>query len=648
MVSQSVEVILSLAGRPLAGCDVSMQDSDVLYRTDDGGALELNLEAGRHSGRVRFQGRQLHFSVPVAAGLRQIRVDIRDDEEAVKDGVIDATMPSTRYKPLKLLGIGGMGLVYKCRDTTLDRIVALKILNEEFAASDLGRELFLTEARTVAGLEHPRLVCIYDLGMHEGRAFLVSQFIDGPNLHELVEARRRLPDWSVAAAGIQLAQGLAAMHAGGVVHQDVKPSNGLVARDGRVYLTDFGLASSLDEVLDPRSKVFGTPAYMSPELIQGSGVAPASDFYSLGSTLFHLATGRVPYYDQRHRMMIAHVVDPVPRGRVSEPAISPALDDAIAAMMAKDPKHRPDARDIVAMLMPVAETIPEGRLDEHLPWINPASISSPTNAVRVGSHPGIAVPSTGPISIGFSLLELDSEADPDLATVFTGPSSGQDPASAELRPRRPSRRWTALAALAAGVGATGLMILLVGAVVVGLRSLDVEPPPATAPAEIVTAEPARALSEPTAAPESEVSEPSAPVPAAVEAAAAPSPAPATVDATAASAPASTQVVTPSPARAARRSPAVRLSREPVVAGSSPSRTVEAELPVAPPEPFVEPPPAPEPVVEAAPVLVEEPEAPAAEPAPAEGAMAPERAPEPAGKKGKKGKKEASAPPPTAF
>jgi serine/threonine-protein kinase len=113
-----------------------------------------------------------------------------------------------------------MGLVYKCRDTTLDRIVAVKILNEEFARSEAMRDLFLVEARTVARLEHARLVTIYDLGMHEGRAFLVSRFIDGPNLQELVERRGRLPDWSVAATGIQMAQGLAAMHAGGVVHQD--------------------------------------------------------------------------------------------------------------------------------------------------------------------------------------------------------------------------------------------------------------------------------------------------------------------------------------------------------------------------------------------------------------------------------------------
>ena len=365
MVSR-IQLALSLSGRPLRGCAVRI-DGQPEQETDEHGCLSLGLADGRHRAVVLHDDGELSFEVAIAPGLRQVRVDIREEERPIDDEAVRRRMPSERYVPLRLVGRGGMGMVFKCRDRTLDRLVAVKILHEELTASKDARELFLSEARTLAAVQDPHLIDVHDLGFHEGRAFLVTRYVDGPDLGVVIDREGRLPAWSVAAAGVQLARALSAVHEAGLVHQDVKPGNGLVDRWGHVRLADFGLVTPVGDLVDTRSQVSGTPAYMSPELISGSQVGPASDVYALGATLFHMAAGHHPFADQAERLLFAHAIDAAPRLDAVASGVPRELADLVAATLVKKPSERPDTRSVADALVALARRTDESDRRPYLP-----------------------------------------------------------------------------------------------------------------------------------------------------------------------------------------------------------------------------------------------------------------------------------------
>jgi predicted ATPase len=267
------------------------------------------------------------------------------------------------YEVLEPLGRGGMGLVYKARQKSLDRLVALKFLPPECAQDPVWLGRFRREAVTASALNHPHICTIYDTGEWAGRPFLSMELIDGRTLEAL--AGRRPPAEEVARLVGQAARALAAAHAAGVVHRDIKPANLMVRPDGLVKVLDFGLARRLpgalapgpapgSEATDPGTRI-GTLLYMSPEQARAEPVGAASDIFSLGLVLYELATGRHPFpADSPFGVLRAiEAQAPVPAARLS-PAVPAPLDGLIQRMLAKDPGLRPTAAEVHAVLTELA------------------------------------------------------------------------------------------------------------------------------------------------------------------------------------------------------------------------------------------------------------------------------------------------------
>ena len=250
-----------------------------------------------------------------------------------------------RYTLLKVRGRGGMGTVWEARDEVLQRRVAVKEV--PLAPGDPNaRERVLREARVAARLKHPRLVDVYDV-VEEGNSIcVVQEFVDGPNLADLINEQGPLPPARVAVIGRELLDGLEAMHKGGVIHRDLKPSNVLLDGD-RPRLTDYGIALVAD---DPRltstGMVMGSPAYLSPEQALGNDTGPETDLWSLGATLYFAVEGKAPYEGQGGMATAMQVVNqPAPT-----PTSAGALTGVISGLMRRDPSTRLRGAELRQML----------------------------------------------------------------------------------------------------------------------------------------------------------------------------------------------------------------------------------------------------------------------------------------------------------
>ncbi len=211
-----------------------------------------------------------------------------------------------RYELLRHIARGGMGDVYAARDELLQRDVAVKVYR---AASPAARARFDAEVRTLAGLNHPGLVRVYDAGPHGDDAYVVLELIGGPTLAEAIAGRGALPVTEVAAIGADVAASLAYIHAQGVVHRDVTPTDVLCDPAGRPRLVDFGIVRLLDTPRVTASlTTLGTAAYMAPEQVRGLEVTPAVDIYALGLVLLELLTGARPFTGTAHEVAAARRV----------------------------------------------------------------------------------------------------------------------------------------------------------------------------------------------------------------------------------------------------------------------------------------------------------------------------------------------------
>jgi eukaryotic-like serine/threonine-protein kinase len=247
-----------------------------------------------------------------------------------------------RYELEKHVGSGGMSRVYRAHDRLLERTVALKILHEHYSQDDEYVERFRREARAVAQIAHPNVVTVIDRGEHEGRQFIVFEYVDGENLKQLVEREGALPIRQVIQLGLQVASALASAHERGVVHRDVKPQNVLLSEDGLPKVTDFGIARSADvESVTLTGTVMGTSEYLSPEQARGEAVDVRSDVYSLGAILYELCTGRVPFAGENPvSIAMRHLHEPVPSVRERRRDVPRRLEAAIRRALAKDPEER--------------------------------------------------------------------------------------------------------------------------------------------------------------------------------------------------------------------------------------------------------------------------------------------------------------------
>jgi len=248
-----------------------------------------------------------------------------------------------QFRVLKVLGRGGMGEVFLARDPVLERLVAVKVLNRRLGDDPAARQRFLREARAAAAIHHPNVVTVHSAEAVRGRLHLVMQYIDGTSLSERLSQREPLCLDEVLRIAAELAAGLAAAHAQGVVHRDVKPANILLARpNDQVKITDFGLARAVDDVgVTMSGTVVGTPAYMAPEQARGLEVDHRADLFSLGSVLYAMCTGRPPFTGDSALAVMRKAADesPEPLDRIA-PSTPRWLCEIVARLQAREPADR--------------------------------------------------------------------------------------------------------------------------------------------------------------------------------------------------------------------------------------------------------------------------------------------------------------------
>lgn len=247
-----------------------------------------------------------------------------------------------RYEIIERIGVGGMAIVYKAKDLLLNRVVTIKVLREQFASDDDFVRRFRREAQSAASLSHPNIVSIYDVGKDGDTEYIVMEYVEGQNLKELIRNYAPLSSEQSINLAMQIAQAIRHAHEHNIIHRDIKPHNILVTADGRLKVTDFGIARAVSAAtMTHTGDIVGSVHYLSPEQAKGVQTNEQSDLYSLGIILYELLTGKVPY-DGETPIAIAlkHLQEqPVPPSKLN-PRISQELESIILRAIAKSPEQR--------------------------------------------------------------------------------------------------------------------------------------------------------------------------------------------------------------------------------------------------------------------------------------------------------------------
>ena len=256
------------------------------------------------------------------------------------------------YRVLKVLGVGGMGMVFKAEDLRLGRLVALKVMLPKVAVKPQAKERFLREARATAAISHDHVVQIHQVGEDGGVPFIAMQYLQGQSLQTAFTRIKKLHPKDVARIGKEVAMGLAAAHEKGLIHRDIKPDNVWIeAKARRVKILDFGLARNMatDEGLTKSGAILGTQRYMAPEQVSGDNVDHRADLFSLGSMLYHLAAGKPAFVGENIPALLYAITQsaPEPLGKVVS-GIHPSLADLIMRLLSKEPENRPPSAEEVA------------------------------------------------------------------------------------------------------------------------------------------------------------------------------------------------------------------------------------------------------------------------------------------------------------
>ena len=289
-------------------------------------------------------------------------------------GPSDSLLPPTaaprvlgdRYEILGLLGMGGMGAVYRARDVVLAEVVALKILRPGFAADGESLVQFCREVRLARRVTHKNVARTYDLGEADGQRFLTMELVEGQTLAALLDASPKLPIARTIEIALDICEGVGAAHDAGVVHRDLKPENVGIAPDGRVVVMDFGIARGVGDSTERAGFVVGTPEYMAPEQAQGAAdVDGRADQYAIGTMMFEMLTGELPFAGPALTPILRRTVESPPDPRTLRPEVSEALAKLVLRCLARAREERfPDVHAVAAELRRVrgvGESVPPSR-----------------------------------------------------------------------------------------------------------------------------------------------------------------------------------------------------------------------------------------------------------------------------------------------
>jgi serine/threonine-protein kinase len=250
---------------------------------------------------------------------------------------------NNRYKVLSQIGAGGMSLVFKAQDMSLGRAVAIKVLRETYTRDTEFLNRFLQEARAAANLAHPSIVTVHDFGEDSGRYYIVMEFIEGQTLKQIIRDEAPLNLERTIDYATQICAGVGYAHRAGLVHCDLKPQNIMITPEGRVKVTDFGIARALISIHPQEANeiVWGSPQYFSPEQATGSAPTPASDVYSIGIMLYEMLIGRLPFQSETPTVLaLMHVRDEVPSLSLYNPAIPESIERIVKKILSKEPALR--------------------------------------------------------------------------------------------------------------------------------------------------------------------------------------------------------------------------------------------------------------------------------------------------------------------
>jgi serine/threonine-protein kinase len=299
-------------------------------------------------------------------------------------GLIGEKLGSFRIE--SVLGSGAMGVVYRATNEKTGRSAALKVVGGELARGGKIRARFDREADILQQFRHPNIVRFLAWGRFRGTSYIAMEYIEGLTLEKILQERGALPWREVVELAVQLCDALHYAHEHGVVHRDLKPSNLMVTDDGKVKLTDFGIAKDLDaEALTATGRTLGTAAYMSPEQIRGApAVSHKTDLYALGVVLYQMLVGKVPFDNTSPVVLMhCHMNEAPPRPSAQVEEIPKALDELVVELMAKSPADRPwDASAVGAKLSDMLEKATQGK---PIPMVWPAPGSAGSNPPRAGA-----------------------------------------------------------------------------------------------------------------------------------------------------------------------------------------------------------------------------------------------------------------------
>lgn len=275
----------------------------------------------------------------------------------VKDGIF----LSNRYEVLSKIGAGGMADVYKGRDCMLNRYVAIKVLKKEYREDENFVRKFRSEAQAAAGLQNPNIVNVYDVGEDRGLYYMVMELVEGITLKEYIQKKGRLSNKEVLSISIQMCTGIEAAHKHEIIHRDIKPQNIIISKEGKVKVTDFGIAKAVSSHT-VTSSAMGSVHYVSPEQARGGFCDAKSDIYSVGITMYEMATGKVPFDgDSTVAVAMKHLQETMTPPSEIVPSVSPALEKIILKCTQKSPERRYQNISLLIQDLKRALVDPDGR-----------------------------------------------------------------------------------------------------------------------------------------------------------------------------------------------------------------------------------------------------------------------------------------------